>query len=726
MSQKADSRPSDRVEGLEGTVERFSFRSAETGFAVARFSPDDGSPAISIVGQLAQLAEGQHVRISGARRAHAKFGPQIEVEVCEAALPQSPAGIVSYLSSSLVKGVGPATAERIVAAFGADTLRVIEEEPERLREVKGLGTKRIAELVTAVRSQRDVQEVMVFLRTHGLGQALAVRIVKRFGRNASALIQADPYRLADEVVGVGFKTADQLAARLGIEREAPARIDAGLLHVLGLAAREGHAFLRDDDIAARTAALLAIDETPIRARLPELERQGRVVRERIGDTEAIYPLALRAAERGVADAILALLRTPGIGSSVAVDGAIEDFAAETGLALPDAQRAAVARAFASPFSVITGGPGVGKTTIVRAIATTCARHDLVLLLAAPTGRAAKRLAESTGQVASTIHRLLEWQAGVNRFQRDAEHPLEGDLLVVDECSMLDVQLAYQLFRAVPPGMRVVLVGDVDQLPSIGPGRVLADLIDCGCIPVTRLSTIFRQGAGSRIVRAAHAVLAGELPRGGGEGDDFFFVEAKSAAHCRELVLELVTTRIPRRFGLDPLTDVQVLCPMYRGDAGADALNVELQARLNPRGDEIQRGSKLFRVGDKVLQVRNDYDLDVFNGDVGRVTAVDRADAVLRVRFDEREVEYPFADLDQLVPAYAITVHRAQGSEYPAVIVPLLTEHYVMLRRNLFYTAITRGRQLVVVVGARKALELAVRTSGEDARNSGLAERLARG
>ncbi|MBI5850361.1 MAG: ATP-dependent RecD-like DNA helicase [Planctomycetes bacterium] len=723
MSQKADSRPSDRVEGLEGTVERFSFRSAETGFAVARFAPDDGGPPISIVGQLAQIAEGQHVRVSGTRRAHAKFGPQLEVEVCEAALPQSPAGIVSYLSSSLVKGVGPATAERIVAAFGADTLRVIEEDPERLREVKGLGRKRIAELVTAVRSQRDVQEVMVFLRTHGLGQALAVRIVKRFGRNASALIQADPYRLADEVVGIGFKTADQLASRLGIEKEAPARIDAGLLHVLGLAAREGHAFLRDDDIAARTAALLAIDETPIRARLPELERQGRVVKERIGDADAIYPIALRAAERGVADAIQSLLRVPGMTTRVAVDRAVEDFTAESGFAMPDAQREAVARAFASPFSVITGGPGVGKTTIVRAIAATCERSGLLLLLAAPTGRAAKRLSESTGCIASTIHRLLEWQAGINRFQRDAEHRLEGDVLVVDECSMLDVQLAYHLFRAVPPGMRVVLVGDVDQLPSIGPGRVLADLIDCDRIPVTRLSTIFRQGAGSRIVRAAHAVLAGELPQSGGEGDDFFFVEAKSAAHAKELVLELVTTRIPRRFGLDPLADVQVLCPMYRGDAGADALNVELQARLNPRGDELQRGSKLFRVGDKVLQVKNDYDLDVFNGDVGRVIAVDRADSLLRVRFDEREVEYPFADLDQLVPAYAITVHRAQGSEYPAVIVPLLTEHYVMLRRNLFYTAITRGRQLVVVVGVRKALELAVRTSGEVARNSGLAERL---
>lgn len=723
MSSSADSSASDAVRDLEGTVEHFSFRNAETGFAVARFVPSDGGRPLQIVGQLAQLAEGQQVRISGQRRSHARFGPQIEVEYCEAALPQSPQGIASYLGSGLVKGIGPTTADRIVTQFGADALRVIEEEPERLREVKGLGARRIAELVAAVQSQRDVQAVMVFLRTHGLGQALAARIVKRFGRNASALIQADPYRLADEVVGIGFKTADQLASRLGIGREAAQRVDAGLLHVLALAARDGHSYLRATEFAERTATLLQIDQAPIVARLPELEASSRIVRERIGSDDALFPVALRAAECGVADALARLARVVLPATRLAVGKLVDEYARAAGLELPEQQRDAVARAFDSPVSVITGGPGVGKTTIVRAIANLCTHAGLELLLAAPTGRAAKRLEESTGRAASTIHRLLEWQAGINRFQRDGENRLEGDVLVIDECSMLDLQLAYNLFRAVPPGMRVVLVGDVDQLPSVGPGRVLADLIECARLPVTRLTTIFRQGSGSRIVEAAHAIRSGEEPQGGGEGDDFFFVEARSASHARQLVRELVTVRIPRRFGLDAMRDVQVLCPMYRGDAGADALNQELQSALNPSGEELARGGKLFRVGDKVLQVRNDYDLEVFNGDVGRIAAIDRGDALLRVRFDEREVEYPYADLDQLVPAYAITVHRAQGSEYPAVVVPLLTEHFLMLRRNLLYTAITRGKRLVVVVGSRSALEIAVRTSGDEVRNSGLAQRL---
>jgi exodeoxyribonuclease V alpha subunit len=721
--EKAATEPDD---ALEGRLDRFTFRNAETGFAVARFVPDGDAPAVTIVGQLAQLAEGQHLRVTGERKSHPRFGVQIEVTTVEAVLPTNKDGLIAYLGSGLVKGIGPATAERIVAAFGETTLEVIESAPDRLLAVRGLGRRKLDDLVAAVRSQRDVQEVLVFLRAHGLGQALAGRIVKRLGRNASALIQANPYRLADEVIGVGFRTADRLALRLGLAADAAERIDAGLLHVLAIAARDGHCYLDADDLGRRTAELLEIDETAVHARIPELERSSRIVRDRIEDNDALYPVALLAAERGCADAVLRLLAFPPLPVRLDFERALDDFAAERDITLPSGQREAVERAFRHSISVITGGPGVGKTTTVRAIAALAARANLALVLAAPTGRAAKRLEESTAVNARTVHRLLEFQPGLGRFLRDAEHPLEGDVLVVDETSMLDVQLAYNLLRAVRPGMRLVIVGDIDQLPSVGAGAVLSDLIGSGAVPVTRLSTIFRQGSGSRIVEAAHAIRGGEVPTTGSADDDFFIVSSKTPTHAREIIRELVTARIPRRFGLDPVRDVQVLCPMYRGDAGADALNLDLQTALNPNGEEFVRGGRAFRIGDKVMQVKNDYDLDVYNGDVGFVRGIDRTTQTLLIRFDERTIEYPFADSDQLVPAYAITIHRSQGSEYPAVVIPVLTEHFVMLARNLLYTAVTRGRKLVVIVGTQNALELAVGNSGDRRRNTALAARLRAG
>lgn len=721
----------DRELELQGTIERFTFRNPDTGWAVVKLLDEATGASRIVVGPMAQLAEGQRLRIHGKETTHPRFGLQLQADRFEPLAPTSLEGIEAYLASGLVKGIGPATARRIVEEFGVDTLRVIEHEPQRLRGVRGLGQRKVQDLSEAIRAQKDLQNVLVFLRAHGLGAALAARIVRRYGANASALVQANPYRLADDVIGIGFRTADRLAGQLGIEPDAHERLDAALEFCLGQAAKEGHCYLPEADLAHRTATLIAGDTTALLARIPALAAAGRVARQlppgpamlHADPQPIVYPVALALAEDGVARALHGHLVARAVRLPIRPQPAVQWFEQTSGMSLPDSQRTALERALGEPASVITGGPGVGKTTIVRALVQILAQKQRRLLLAAPTGRAAKRLEESTGHHASTVHRLLEYTPGTHKFARNAECPLEGDMLVVDETSMLDVQLAYALLRAVPPTMALVLVGDRNQLPSVGPGNVLADVIASGRVATTALTHIFRQQRGSDIVRVAHGLLHGELPVSGGDGSDFFFVECRSAADARRVVRELVTQRIPKRFGMDPLHDIQVLCPMYRGETGADTLNRDLQDLLNPGQIEVERGGRHFRVGDRVMQVRNDYEREVYNGDVGRITYIDTGGAKLFVRFVEAEREYRFEDLGDLVPAYAISVHRSQGSEYPAVVLPLTTDHFLMLRRSLLYTAITRGKHLVVVVGSRKALETAVRNDDDGRRYSGLAERL---
>ncbi|MBK8100017.1 MAG: ATP-dependent RecD-like DNA helicase [Planctomycetes bacterium] len=724
--------PSDGKNPLTvtGTIDRFTFRNPDTGWAVVRLQ-EDGGALRTVVGSLAQLHEGQRIRVTGTESEHPKFGKQLTADTCEAVAPTTVEGVQAYLSSGLVKGIGPATAAKITAVFGARTLQVIEEDPGQLRRVRGLGDKKIQELTQAVKAQKDIQNVMVFLRTHGLGPTLASKIVKRYGASASALIEANPYRLADDVIGIGFKTADRLALQVGIAADAPDRIDAGLVYVCGQASKEGHCWLPEATLIEKTAELLGCDAALVPPRLPALAAAGLLVRQlppgpvllHDDPQPIVYPVALHKAECGVAAALDRLLTDRRPKLPIRAADAVAWFQERSGMTLPEGQHDALVRALTEPVSVITGGPGVGKTTIVRALAEILAAKNLRLLLAAPTGRAAKRLEESTRHPASTLHRLLEFTPVLGRFARNHELPLEGDLLVVDEASMLDITLAYNLLRAVPKTMALVLVGDPHQLPSVGPGNVLADILGCGRVPVTALTQIFRQQQGSDIVRVAHGILHGEVPASGGADSDFYFVEARNGAHARQLIRELVAQRIPRRFGLDAITAIQVLCPMYRGETGADTLNRDLQDLLNPGQIEIERGGRTFRVGDKVMQIRNDYDREVFNGDVGRIAHLDTGGAKVFVQFQEHTQEYRFEDLDDLVPAYAISVHRSQGSEYPAVVLPVTTDHFLMLKRSVVYTAITRGKRLVVVVGSRKAMAMAVKNAEDTRRWSALADRL---
>ncbi|GGF80512.1 ATP-dependent RecD-like DNA helicase [Paracoccus acridae] len=717
------------TEVLAGPVERVTFHSPESGFCVLRVKARGHRDLVTVVGHAAMISAGEWITASGVWLNDRTHGLQFKAQFLKASAPSSVEGIEKYLGSGMIRGIGPGYARRLVKAFGTDVFDVIEAEPERLRDVGGIGPVRAARITAGWADQKVIREIMVFLHGHGVGTARAVRIFKTYGTDAVQVMSENPYRLARDIRGIGFRTADTIAEKLGIEKTAAIRIRAGVSFALSEAMGDGHCGLPRSELTGLAETLLDVPPALIESAIGDELAEGSVTADRVGEADCIFLTGLYGAERAIAGHLGRLGTGPLPWPAIDADRALPWIEEKTGLSLAPSQAEAIRLALKSKVMVITGGPGVGKTTIVNAILRILAAKGVKLLLAAPTGRAAKRMTETTGLEARTIHRLLEFDPKAFAFKRNEDSPLDCELLVVDESSMVDVPLMQSLMKAVPTTAALLMVGDIDQLPSVGPGQVLADIIGSGAVPVVRLTEVFRQAAQSRIITTAHAINAGRLPDlAPPDGEtDFYFVPAGDPEEAVVRIVELVSRRIPRRFGLDPIKDIQVLCPMNRGGVGARSLNIELQKALNPAGDKkIERFGWTFAPGDKVMQVENDYDKDVYNGDIGTIADVDADEGEVAVDFDGRTVVFAFGELDTLVPAYAATIHKSQGSEYPAVVIPVMTQHYTMLQRNLLYTGVTRGRKLVVLVGQKRAVAIAVKNASGRRRWSKLDEWLTAG
>ncbi len=719
---------------LEGVIDRLIYSNEETGWTVAQMTVRAKGEVV-VVGNLFGTQPGETLSVEGQWTKDPRFGKQFKVESFKTVRPTTFIGIERYLSSGLVEGIGPAMAKRLVQTFGIDTLEIIDSEPERLREVEGIGKVRSARIRDAWQTQSRVRDLMVFLQGHGVSAKHAAKIHEVYGEDALRVVKTTPHRLAQDLRGIGFKTADKMARLAGVAADAPERVEAGILHVLQQAVDSGHGFVEQLELIEGSTDLLQVDPPTVQRGIERLLDNDQLelvpipgfegkAAHIVGD--AIYPRWLERTEAGLAQRLRALTAQTRLPFNLDTDRAIQWYEQKTSIELASGQRSALAKALTAKVMVLTGGPGTGKTTLVRGVLDILQRKDVKILLAAPTGRAAKRLQESTGQDAKTLHRLLEVRPDTGGFMRGPDNPLTADLVVVDEASMLDLSLAYSLVKALDDDTRLLLVGDVDQLPSIGPGRFLADLIDSGVVEVARLTEIFRQAQASQIVVNAHRIRAGLMPINAARGDedsDFYFIERSDPEPILDVIRRLVSDRIPNHFGLDAMSDIQILTPMQRGLLGAANLNAEIQALLNSGGTEIQRGGHLLRTGDRVMQRRNNYDLGTFNGDIGRVIGFDLQEQRATIDMDGRTVIYPFASLDQLALAYACSIHKSQGSEYPCVVIPLHTQHFTLLQRNLIYTAVTRGRKLVIIVGSRRALDIAVHQQTSKRRRSLLAERL---
>jgi exodeoxyribonuclease V alpha subunit len=724
----------DAVEPISGVIERITFHNEDNGYVVLKVRAPKHRELVTVVGNLSSVVAGEYIEAHGQWVNDKTHGLQFKADELKTTPPHTAEGIAKYLGSGLIKGIGPTYARRIVEVFGDKTLEVIDQSPTFLSEVKGIGPQRLERIRQSWQEQRGVRAILVFLNSYGIGTARAIRIYKEYGDRAIEMVKSNPYRLTTDIWGVGFKTADDLAMRLGLPKDSPLRARAAVRYVLQDLSTKGHVGYPEHGVIDETMRLTNIPPEIIRDAIEAGRQEDEFVRDRApaatpqaAEEEWLFLKPLFLAEVGVARAIRALAKGDHPLPEIKIESALAWVERTMGIELAPTQREAIRSATTEKVLVITGGPGVGKTTIVRGIIEIFAAKGERIALAAPTGRAAKRLSESTGCEAKTIHRLLEFDPGIGGFKRDRDNPLDADLLVIDEASMVDVVLMNQLLRAVPEWCCVVFVGDVDQLPSVGPGTVLRDLIDSGVVPVVRLTHIFRQASASYIVQAAHAINSGQLPVSAPDpSGDFFFIEADTPEAVTDRIITMVRDRIPVRFGLDPFRDIQVLSPMNKADLGAHALNQRLQEVLNPPSGairQVERFGRTYHVGDKVLQVRNNYQKEIFNGDIGRITRVDTVDQELLVDFDGREVAYDFDELDELVLAFACSIHKSQGSEYPAVVIPLHTQHYVMLQRNLLYTGVTRGKKLVAIVGSRKALAIAVQRQDTAFRYTMLRHRL---
>ena len=729
--KKPDNRPSDE---LEGQIERITYINEENGYIVAKVKVPGFLSPVTIVGNLLALAPGEMLKMNGGWETHPKFGRQFRVLSHTTMLPASVKGIKKYLGSGLIKGIGSVMASRIVKKFGEKTLEVIDERIEQLACVEGIGEKRIRMIKKAWADQKEIRSVMIFLQEHGVGVSHATKIYRKYGQRSIAVVSQNPYKLATDIIGIGFQTADRIAQNLGFEKGAPVRAEAGILYVLNQLSEEGHVFYPYEPLIERCCEILEVDRETIIKAFGTIALDGQIVIEDLNqlpdefepNRKAVYLTRFHVSETGISRHLSRLISSRKTIRSMDLEKAVDWVQKRIDLQLAPRQIDAIKRAISDKVLIITGGPGTGKTTIIHAIIQIYRPVGARIFLAAPTGRASKRMTEATGQPARTIHRMLEfnWQKG--GFQRNENRPLEADVIILDEVSMIDTILMYHLLKAVPSGATLIMVGDSNQLPSVGPGNVLKDVINSGSIPVIELNEVFRQARESLIIMNAHRINKGKVPEIRDPGEDlgdFYFIEQEDPDQALHIVMELVCKRIPQRFNMRPKEDIQVVTPMHKGIVGTVNLNMKLQDSLNPSKMEIVRGDRGFRLNDKVMQIRNNYEKEVFNGDIGLVKSIDTENQEVVVDYDGRAVPYDYVELDEIILAYAISVHKAQGSEYPAVVLPILSQHYLLLQRNLIYTAVTRGKRLVVMVGSKKALAMGVRNERTLKRYTYLEKRL---